>query len=754
MGAHTGTPMKSEAPLTVLLLAILVMMVLPLPTLVVDAMIGLNLTLAVLLIVTVLHLHSPLSLTAFPAILLMTTLFRLALSISTTRLILLDGDAGMIVETFGRFVVGGNVVVGMIVFLILTIVQFIVVTKGAERVAEVGARFSLDALPGKQMAIDGDMRAGLIDGEEAGRRRESLGRESQFYGAMDGAMKFVKGDAIAGLVICVVNLLGGIAVGAGQRGLPLGEASAIYSILTIGDGLVSQIPSLLISIAAGIVVTRVAGPGGATSTGQDIVRQLAADPRALQIAGGGVALLGLTPGLPGPVFAILGIALFGLAFAARRRDAALAGQSGARKRGAQERPGRERDARDHGAGIADADSDAQADGPFTVPLACRCGADFVAQHGVAAIEVALERARGAVQAASGVPLPVIVLRRAVALAPLAPFAYRIEHDEVPVAHGSAAPDDALVVGDALARLDGLGIAYERVSIEGLPHPAARVRETLAQDLAHLGDAVYRGLDLLALHLECVLRSRTGQLIGMQETHALLAQLEQRYPELVQELQRLLPEQRVSEVLQRLAAEQVSIRNLRAITESLVQWAPREKDVVVLTEYVRLALGAQISHQWLDANGAIPCYLLTMEIEELIRDAIRQTSGGNYLALEPDTSGEIVAAAARCLRAEHGDMRPVILAPMEVRRYLRKVLEIEFPHVPVLAYQEIPVDIEVDTLGRIELLAATGWRNPVNHHENDYGSDHDHDDNSENQNQNQNDGPRADDDARAAIRDAG
>ncbi|MGI4859754.1 MAG: type III secretion system export apparatus subunit SctV [Janthinobacterium lividum] len=742
--------MKSEAPLTVLLLAILVMMVLPLPTLVVDAMIGLNLTVAVLLIVTVLHLHSPLSLTAFPAILLMTTLFRLALSISTTRLILLDGDAGMIVETFGRFVVGGNVVVGMIVFLILTIVQFIVVTKGAERVAEVGARFSLDALPGKQMAIDGDMRAGLIDGEEAGRRRESLGRESQFYGAMDGAMKFVKGDAIAGLVICVVNLLGGVAIGAGQRGLSLGEAGAVYSILTIGDGLVSQIPSLLISIAAGIVVTRVAGPGGATSTGQDIVRQLAADPRALQIAGGGVALLGLTPGLPGPVFALLGIALFGLAFAARRRNAAPAGRPGARARG-----GRDRDARQHDAQTTHADDgddiddiDAPSDGPFTLPLVCRCGVEFVAHHGVAAIEAALERVRGAAQAASGVPVPAVALRRTAALAP---FAYRIEHDEVPVAHGSAAPEEALVVSDALARLDGLGIAYERVVIEGLPRPAARVRETTATpELAPLGDAVYRGLDLLALHLECALRSRIGQLIGMQETHALLAQLEQRYPELVQELQRLLPEQRVSEVLQRLAAEQVSIRNLRAIAEALVQWAPREKDVVVLTEYVRLALGAQISHQWLDANGAIPCYLLTMEIEDLIRGAIRQTSGGNYLALDPDTSGEIVAAAAGCLRAEHGDLRPVILAPMEVRRYLRKVLEIEFPHVPVLAYQEIPVDIEVDTLGRIELPTAAGWRNPANHHESENENENDHC----SEDQYQNDDPRASDAVLAAQRDAG
>lgn len=554
-------------------------------------------------------------------------------------------------------------------------------------------------------------------------------------------MKFVKGDAIAGLVICIVNLLGGVAIGAGQRGLSLGEAGAIYSILTIGDGLVSQIPSLLISIAAGIVVTRVAGPGGATSTGQDIVRQLAADPRALQIAGGGVALLGLTPGLPGPVFALLGIALFGLAFAARRRNAAPAGRPG----------GRERGARKHGAGTAEADDgddiDAPSDGPFTLPLVCRCGVEFVAHHGATAIEAALERVRGAVQAASGVPVPAIALRRA---AVLAPFAYRIEHDEVPVAHGSAAPEEALVVSDALARLDGLGIAYERVAIEGLPRPAARVRETAAHGLAQLGDAVYRGLDLLALHFECALRSRIGQLIGMQETHALFAQLEQRYPELVQELQRLLPEQRVSEVLQRLAAEQVSIRNLRAIAEALAQWAPREKDVVVLTEYVRLALGAQISHQWLDGNGAIPCYLLSMEIEELIRGAIRQTSGGNYLALDPDTSGEIVAAAAGCLRAEHGDLRPVILAPMEVRRYLRKVLEIEFPHVPVLAYQEIPVDIEVDTLGRIELPAAAGWRNPANHHESESESDSD----SHSRNPYQNDGPRANDDTFAAQRDAG
>lgn len=642
--------MKPESPITALMLGILVMMVLPLPTFLVDTMIAINMTIAVLLMITVLHMHTPLALTSFPAILLMTTLFRLALSIATTRLILLKGDAGHVVETFGRFVVGGNVVVGLTVFLILTIVQFLVITKGSERVAEVGARFSLDALPGKQMAIDGDMRAGLIDGKEAGRRRENLGRESQFYGAMDGAMKFVKGDAIAGLIIVGVNLIGGIAIGVAQRGLSFSQAVSMYSVLTVGDGLVSQIPSLLISVAAGIVVTRVAGPGASSSTGQDVTRQLFSDWRAGVVAGAGIALFGLAPGLPTPIFGVLGGGLATFSFFRRET------MDGARRMPGRGGHGEHRGLRGGAGGAAHelggqdfADESGQGY-PFSTPLELQLAVDIpgsIGAAGAGSLETAIERLRGELTLESGVPIAALKISRAAR--ELASGHYRLLVHGVPVLR-------AQFDGDAGALL-------------------SRLRHTL---LSHI-----------------------NTMIGVQETHDLLALLAQAYPDLVQELQRLLPEQRVAEILQRLALERVSIRNLRAIAEALVQWAPREKDSVVLTEYVRLALGAQITHQWVDENTVLPAFLLSPDIEERVREAIRQTSGGNYLAMDPGTTAAIVEAVARALEP-HRDRRAAILAPMEIRRYVRKVLEADYPEVPVLAYQEISADVEIDALARIPL----------------------------------------------------
>jgi type III secretion protein V len=304
---------RADLVLALLIVATIFMMILPLPTLLVDTLIALNMGIAAILLMVSMYLPNPLAFSSFPTVLLVTTLFRLALSISTTRLVLLDGYAGEIINTFGNFVIGGNLVVGLVVFMILTIVQFIVITKGAERVAEVGARFSLDAMPGKQMSIDGDMRAGVIDQDEARRRREIVQKESQLYGAMDGAMKFVKGDAIAGLIIVGVNLLGGMTIGVLQKGLTASEAIKVYSLLTIGDGLIGQIPALFISITAGIIVTRVSAEGGSSNIGQDIGTQIMAHPRALLIGAGILMLLGVVPGMPTAIFAIIAfsVALLG-----------------------------------------------------------------------------------------------------------------------------------------------------------------------------------------------------------------------------------------------------------------------------------------------------------------------------------------------------------------------------------------------------------------------------------------------------------
>jgi type III secretion protein V len=310
---------RNDLVLAVILVSIVFMMILPLPVLVVDILIGLNMTISAVLLMVALYLPTPLAFSSFPSVLLVTTLFRLGISIATTRLILLQGDAGSIIETFGNFVVGGNLVVGLVVFLILTIVQFVVITKGAERVAEVAARFSLDAMPGKQMSIDGDMRAGTIDMAEAKRRRQIVEKESQLYGAMDGAMKFVKGDAIAGIIIVAINLLGGMMIGVLQRGMPADKAVQTYSILSIGDGLIAQIPALFIAICAGVIVTRVQSGDEPSNVGKDIGAQVLAQPRALMI-GGAIALgMGLIPGMPTPVFLVLALGLIGLGVGLRPR---------------------------------------------------------------------------------------------------------------------------------------------------------------------------------------------------------------------------------------------------------------------------------------------------------------------------------------------------------------------------------------------------------------------------------------------------
>ena len=310
---------RNDLVLAVILVSIVFMMILPLPVLVVDILIGMNMTISAVLLMVALYLPSPLAFSSFPSVLLVTTLFRLGISIATTRLILLQGDAGAIIQTFGNFVVGGNLVVGLVVFLILTIVQFVVITKGAERVAEVAARFSLDAMPGKQMSIDGDMRAGTIDMEEAKRRRRIVEKESQLYGAMDGAMKFVKGDAIASIIIVAINLLGGMLIGVMQRGMPASKAVQTYSILSIGDGLIAQIPALFIAICAGVIVTRVQSDEEASNVGRDIGRQVLAQPRALMIGGAIAFGMSLIPGMPVPVFVVLGLFLIGLGLGLRPR---------------------------------------------------------------------------------------------------------------------------------------------------------------------------------------------------------------------------------------------------------------------------------------------------------------------------------------------------------------------------------------------------------------------------------------------------
>ncbi len=683
---------RNDVVLAVMLVAIIFMMILPLPTLVVDALIGLNMTISAVLLMVAMYLPTPLAFSSFPSVLLVTTLFRLGISIATTRLILLQADAGHIIDTFGNFVVGGNLVVGLVVFLILTIVQFVVITKGAERVAEVAARFSLDAMPGKQMSIDGDMRAGTIDMDEAKRRRRIVEKESQLYGAMDGAMKFVKGDAIAGLIIVAVNLLGGLLIGVMQKGMPAGKAMQTYSILSIGDGLISQIPALFISICAGIIVTRVQSDDGEgpSNVGKDIGSQVLTQPKALLI-GGCIALgMGLIPGMPTPVFLLLGIPLIGMGVAMRPR-AAVEGTATI----LNAKPGLQ----PSGGAIKPARNDGTDDFIPTVPLILDVfeGLDSIIDPTV--VNEELIKIRRALYFDLGVPFPGIQLRYNDRLSA---ETYQIVLSEVPVAQGRLRPDWILVM-EPEQTLKSLNIAYEKdkpflPGIETLWAPSK-----MADLLTKAGLNFKTPSQIVSFHLASVLRKYSTEFIGVQETKFLLSAMEQRFPDLVKEAMRVMPTQKIGEVLQRLVSEDISIRNLRTILEALVEWGQKEKDSVLLTEYVRGALKRHISFKYSAGQNMLPAYLLAPKVEESVRSAIRQTSAGSYLAMDPAASKKLVEAIKKSVgKMPAVGQKPVLLASMDIRRYMRRLIEQELHELQVISYQELTPEINIQPLARIDL----------------------------------------------------
>ncbi len=683
---------RSDVMLALAIVMILVMIVLPLPTVLIDVFIAINMTTGMVLLMVAIYLPSPLAFSSFPSVLLITTLFRLALNISTTRLILLQADAGEIILTFGEFVVGDNFVVGAVIFLIITIVQFVVITKGAERVAEVGARFSLDAMPGKQMSIDGDMRAGLIDMEEARRRRSLVEKESQLYGSMDGAMKFVKGDAIAGLIVTAVNIIGGISIGALQRGMSAGEAVQVYSILSIGDGLVSQIPGLLISITAGIIVTRVS-IDESSNVGTDIGRQIMAQPKALLIAGCLAFGFAAIPGFPYLVFIPLGLILLaisgtlmqtsGVKAGAETAGAipamAPAGQSAAQA--AKRRPGTEDEF------------------SLTVPLLIDVAAALESAIKAEELNDALIQVRRALYLDLGAPFPGIHLRYN---ANLTDGAYQILIQETPMAQGRLRPGWLFCREDP-EHLKMLGIAFE-TGERFLPGvPTVWIADSQRETLRKAGIATLDLSQVLTFHLSFVLKKYAGDFLGIQETRYLLSQMEGSYGELVKEVQRVLPIQKMTEIFQRLVSEEISIRNLRAILEALVEWGQKEKDTVLLCEYIRGSLKRYISYKYSSGQNILPAYLLAPDVEEKIRGSIRQTSAGSYMALDPATAQRFVARAKQAIGSlRQGRSRPVIVVSMDIRRYVRKLIELELYEIPVLSYQELTQEITVQPLDRITL----------------------------------------------------
>ena len=640
---------SAELGLALLVIMVVAMMIVPLPTWLLDVLIATNLSVSVAVLLVVLYVPDALAIATFPTILLLTTLFRLALNVSSVRLILLQANAGEVIRAFGQFVVRGNYVVGGVIFLVLTIIQFIVIAKGSERVAEVGARFVLDAMPGKQMAIDAELRSGAIDGNEARRRRRMLSRESQFYGSMDGAMKFVKGDVIASLVITVVNILGGLAIGVGQKGMPAVDALKRYGLLTIGDGLVSQIPALVLSTAAGVLVTRVASEDPDTPLGQELASQLFGMPKALRVASGFVLLLAIVPGLPAAPFLVLAVALFLVARARTRQI-----ERDDRREATEPRP----IAPQSGARRAET-----AFVPIVVPWSIEVSEDLAAclddaadgeQPGLRSEALAL---REQLFAELGVPLPAPRVR---------------------VASGLPARHAVISLFEVPARVmpvpDGAGDAE-----------LVRVVSDAAGEL---------------------LRARAGDFLGLAETQRLLDELEQFAPATVRNVvPKPVSLTLLTDILRRLLEERVSIRDLRAILEALASLAATEKDPLTLTELVRAQLRRALTFKLTRGATQLGVVLVDPTIEDTIRRAIQRTPAGAFLTLAPAAARDVIASLRRAASeaTAQGPGPAVFLTQPDIRRFMRKLLETELPDATVVSFAELLPEVTLRPLARANLV---------------------------------------------------
>ncbi|WP_136682548.1 type III secretion system export apparatus subunit SctV [Falsirhodobacter xinxiangensis] len=668
--------------MTFMILAV-VMMVIPLPTMLVDTLIAVNISLSLLVLVVAFYIGRPSDFSALPSIILLATLFRLALSITTTRLILLQADAGHIVETFGNFVIGGEVIVGLIVFLIITAAQFIVITKGAERVAEVAARFTLDAMPGKQMSIDADMRNGDIDAMEARGRRSALERESQLYGAMDGAMKFVKGDAITGLIIVFVNLIGGLVVGMINHGMTFAEAGRTYSLLTVGDGLIAQIPALLISLAAGTVVTRVASDAN-RDLGTEIFSQLGSSDKPLFLAA--AVLLGgaLVPGFPTLIFLALAALFAGMGMAVRRRVAPP-----------QPEPVIEPEPEDLPAEV-ESDGTILSDGSARHKVVVNVGPTLGQAVWSDRFRRDTNGLRAQLHADLGLDFPAVELR----MKPEMPAdRFQIDLDDVPIGEGEI-PPEMLMLNDDAMHLDLMEISYRHG-----PAMIGDARSTWIEDhhqeaLDQAGVGTYDAATVLNLCLGQSLRRYAAHFIGIQETREMLTRMEGEYGELVREVGRVVPLNRLSDILRRLVEEDVPISNMRAILEALVEWAPRDADTASLTERVRAALARQICHRHAQMNRVIAAHVTTRVTEEGLRSAVKQTGIGPSLQLAEGPGRALLEQ----VRREEGTMPSVLLTAMDLRLPLRQFLLRHGIDMAVLSYQEIAPDYSVQSLSPINLAA--------------------------------------------------
>ncbi|GAB1778224.1 flagellar biosynthesis protein FlhA [Priestia megaterium] len=674
-----------ELPVVIGVVLIIVMLVIPLPSWLLSILIMINISLALLVLLVSMNMKEPLELSVFPSLLLVLTLFRLGLNVSTTRSILGTGEAGGVVETFGHFVIGGNPLVGFVVFIILIIIQFLVITKGAERVSEVAARFTLDAMPGKQMSIDADLNAGMISEKQAIDRREKIQREADFYGAMDGASKFVKGDAIAGIVITLINILFGIIIGMLQMGMSITEASQTFTLLTVGDGLVSQIPALMISTATGIIVTRAASTGNLS---EDITQQLFAFPVMLYVTGGTIAALGLiTPindVITMPIAILLGVGGY---YLSRAKHQAVREEMAPTE---EELEDNEMKSPESVVNLLSVDPIEFEFGYALIPLAdTNQGGDLLDRIVMIRRQLALEL---------GLVIPVVRIRDNIQLQPNE-YCLKIKGNEV--AKGELLLDHYLAISpgmddDLIEGIDTLEPAFKM--------PAKWISESVKEQAEMFGYTVVDPPSVVSTHITEVIKSYAHELIGRQETKQLIDHTKETYPILIEEVTpNPLSVGDIQRVLAKLLKESVSIRNLPIIFEVLADYGKMTSDTDLLTEYVRQGLARQITSQYTVQEGLLRVLTLSGKVEKTMAEAVQQTEHGNYLSLDPSVSQAIVESIANQTETlSFQEQSPIVLCSPAVRMYVRQITERYFPHMAVLSYNELEANVEVQSVGVVDI----------------------------------------------------
>ncbi|SMG16449.1 flagellar biosynthesis protein FlhA [Paenibacillus aquistagni] len=665
-------------------IGIVLMMVLPLPKMLLDILLIINISMALMILLIAMNTKEALEFSIFPAILLITTLFRIALNVSSTKLILGEGDAGEVIKTFGEWVSQGNIAIGLVVFLILVVVQFIVITKGSERVAEVAARFTLDAMPGKQMAIDADLNAGLINEQQAKERREKIESEADFYGAMDGASKFVKGDAIASIVILIINLVGGFIIGMAMHGMPFKDAANTYSILSIGDGLVSQIPALLISTAAGLIVTRSATKG---NLAEDLSTQMLAYPKLLYIVAGTIAMLGLFT--PITVMSTLPFAAI-LAYAGYRMQQNLEQKAVSEEQLEEEQQIEEVRSPESVINLLQVDPIEFEFGYGLIPLAdVQQGGDLLDRIIMIRRQCALEL---------GLVVPVIRIRDNIQLKP---------NEYIIKIKGNIVARGELLLNHYLAMSPG----YDDDSVTGIETmepafglPALWVDEAMKERAEVSGYTVVDPPSVVATHLTEIIKKHAHELIGRQETKGLVETVKEQHPAIVEELiPNLMNIGDVQKVLANLLREKISIRDLVTIFETLADYGTYTKDPDILTEYVRQALARQITQQYSIPGETLRVITVGPTLEKKIADSVQQNEQGSYLAMDPGTTQQVFQRFQEQIgRLVQSGYQPIVLASPGIRMYLRQLMERTMQDIPVLSYNELEPNVEIQSVGVVNV----------------------------------------------------